>query len=111
MIELVIEKGPLHNFLMCDNCGSQEIHHDQVDVYMRSEDSQTGRHTRVLHTHTVVDSDMQGNPSDRRQGLTLGFLCEHCKYRTFIHILQHKGTTYVKSDSTLAGDCECWQDS
>jgi hypothetical protein len=53
------------------------------------------RHESKTSVSTVTAKG-SGNPSARRQGLTIKFDCEHCEGSHVLTIAQHKGTTYVK---------------
>ena len=57
------------------------------------------RVTEVDHEGVRVSnspSDVSGNPSGRRHGMTIRFYCELCPSTPNLAIYQHKGTTYVK---------------
>ncbi|NLX17393.1 MAG: hypothetical protein GXY45_10565 [Ramlibacter sp.] len=80
--------------LVCPNCGGENLHHGTVTVYERDrEDSATGR---IVSTedYVVANTSMKGNPSARRNGLLIGFKCEHCDADPVLAITQHKGCTY-----------------
>jgi hypothetical protein len=60
------------------------------------------------------DADMGGNPSSRRDGITIEFECENCNgapppqqnpafglSKNYLHIVQHKGTTYLSWNNKL----------
>lgn len=93
--------------LLCPRCGCGALHQDDVDVYTRFEDGD-GLHTHVDQDNRVatVDQNMEGNPSARRNGLTIDFWCEQCliadddpktmrRNRYRLYISQHKGHTYI----------------
>lgn len=82
--------------LQCPECGSCYLHQIATDIYEREEDAQFGKHTKVRRNETVVDTDMSGNPSARRQGLVITFECENCDALPQFAIYQHKGCTYLK---------------
>lgn len=82
--------------LRCPACGGDFLHHDRIDVYEPChEDAETGQHVTVEWQGTSITTDLAGNPSGRRNGLTIRFWCEGCAFRPVLHFLQHKGTTYV----------------
>jgi hypothetical protein len=84
--------GTLH----CPSCGSINLHHFAVDVFNRdSEDCEKGLHTRLMQGDVNVDRSMKGNPSDRRDGITVWFHCELCPDVSILNIIQHKGTTFL----------------
>lgn len=88
-----------HNALRCNNCGELYLHQFQVDIFERSEESDTGIHTRVLSTSTAIDGNMSQNPSDRRNGLMIYCSCEMCDNITVFSIYQHKGMTFLRARS------------
>jgi hypothetical protein len=83
--------------LCCPNCGESNLHQERVEVFERiNEDNETGVHVVVENGVASVDMSMEGNPSDRRDGVMMFFSCEHCPRRTWLSIVQHKGTTYLE---------------
>lgn len=83
------------SMLCCPSCGNDYTHHGRVDVYERSED-QSGLHVRVADGSASVDSEMAGNPSARRHGLTIVVECEPCGAESLLGIEQHKGQTFLR---------------
>lgn len=81
--------------LLCPRCDCNYLHHDQVDVYERSEDAATGMHVNVCDGRAVVNTDLHGNPSSRRHGLSIGLWCEGCHAKLLLTFAQHKGVTLV----------------
>ena len=83
--------------LCCIHCGEQYLHHYQVESFNRdTEDSHSGTHV-VAEDHSVnIDDKMKGNPSSRRDGITIRLWCEFCDYATVLHIAQHKGITTLE---------------
>jgi uncharacterized cysteine cluster protein YcgN (CxxCxxCC family) len=100
--------------LLCPECGECYLHQGNTTIFQRNEDE---GFTRVIaqdgDTATVTNfpSGDTHNPSRRRHGLIIEFLCEHCNYsydsasdevspeRTEpfrLAIYQHKGCTYVE---------------
>jgi len=88
------EEGFGSEFL-CPSCGSNYLHHDQVDIFERSEDAVTGIHVRVADGQAIVDSSLRGNPSSRRHGLSINLWCEGCHSKLTLTVAQHKGTSLV----------------
>lgn len=82
------------SLLHCPACGHNYTHHGQVDVYDRAEDS-TGVHTRIDGSVTT-DTNMAGNPSSRRHGLTVAVTCEGCGAESLLGLEQHKGETFLR---------------
>lgn len=73
------------------------LHHRAVNVYDRAdEDAGTGTHVYSCGSVAAVNTsaDMAGNPSPRRDGLTIEFYCEICDSEHVLAIFQHKGKTY-----------------
>lgn len=90
--------------LLCPNCGSSYLDYERIQIYERDEeDSDVGLHVDVhwkghplldSRPAVTIDGDLQGNPSDRRQGMTLTFRCENCDPLCHLDISQHKGMMY-----------------
>lgn len=93
--------------LICPGCGSEYLHHATVRVYGRiDEDSvelvkvevTTVREhipdPRVAQQPQQPPSD-KGNPSARRDGVTIGFWCENCAVEVELVLAQHKGVTEI----------------
>lgn len=82
--------------LECPAChrGQGALHHATVEAYFRRmEDSEDG--TAVLVSPTgAARGNMARNPSDRRDGIRIGFRCE-CGAHPTLSIAQHKGATLV----------------
>lgn len=105
--------------LICPVCKEPNLHHTSVHVWERdTEDSDKGRYTRADGASSAVYSSapMEGNPSPRRNGMTIMFFCEHCHLpeppysnpahqppEYGLHIIQHKGATYAQWDSSIKG--------
>lgn len=96
----------LGNTLLCPCCGGEYLHHDTVSVFMRPEDAESTLVTTVSATASITDllpSNVSGNPSSRRGGITISFWCESChgdpehinKPLFKLHIAQHKGNTFL----------------
>jgi hypothetical protein len=80
----------------CSGCGEINLHHGKVEVFERNEDAENGIHVTVRGMKAIVDNDLSGNPSIRRDGVKISFWCEHCDKTTVLAIFQHKGTTYYE---------------
>ena len=85
--------------LKCPSCGNNYLHHEKVEVFERSEDAEKGLHVKVENSVVTTDTSLSGNPSIRRDGLTIEFSCEGCKARPVLSISQHKGNTWVDFNS------------
>ena len=84
------------NVLLCPVCGEEYLHQGKIEVFERSEDDVFGTHTMVNGPCTNVCHDsLEGNPSARRQGLIIHFLCEGCGHIYVMEIYQHKGLTFM----------------
>jgi len=83
--------------LHCPNCGYERLHYATVEIFnRRCEDKWYGLHCVIDGTNMEVDIDAStGNPSERRNGIKIKFLCENCGCSTWLHILQHKGSTFI----------------
>jgi hypothetical protein len=81
--------------LLCRSCGSNYLHQDRIEVFERGEDQKHGVHVVVENMKASVDSDFGGNPSKRREGLSIRFWCEGCEAKPLLTISQHKGNTLV----------------
>ena len=84
--------------LKCPNCGSNYLQHSMVHVFNRREDSKTGQHFKIIGESVVLDDEMLGNPSNRREGLMIHFNCEGCDAAIFMSISQEKGRTQIWMD-------------
>ncbi len=83
------------SILRCCRCGERHLHHDEVDIFARSEDAVSGLHVNVQNTQVAIDTSLNGNPSSRRHGLSILFWCEICHARQVLTVAQHKGQTFV----------------
>ena len=87
----------LGDALLCPSCGEANLHHEVTEVWnRRTEDARDGLHARLAGPVMTTDAIMSGNPSGRRNGLTVTFSCEHCTAHPVLTLLQHKGTTYIR---------------
>lgn len=87
--------------LRCPNCDSNFTHHNTVEVFFREEDQQDvpgvslkwdSNQSRTATSLLPQDE----NPSDRRDGIRLGFWCEECPNEAMsLCIVQHKGETFM----------------
>lgn len=81
--------------LECPSCGSDYLHQRKTDIYERGEDENSGLHVRVEGKQSTTDGNLEGNPSGRRNGITIQFWCEGCGAKPVMSIYQHKGQTFV----------------
>jgi hypothetical protein len=83
--------------LTCPRCTHRaNLHHTGVEYFARGEDSPTVQVTRVddrSFASEEVLSSKSGNPSHRRGGLRIHFVCELCGNGLTLNFAQHKGET------------------
>ena len=79
-------------------CNSPHTHHETsaVDVWQRDEDDDCVGYSIQPKGEGVKAIPGEGNPSSRRSGIRLHFLCESCSGRFAITISQDKGGTLVE---------------
>ena len=90
--------GPGVSLVSCPRCKSEYLHQLAVTVFDRGEDQATCVKTTIAGGKVSVDpaGSNEGNPSRRRDGLTIQFECEECgKEPIFLTIAQHKGCTEI----------------
>lgn len=86
------------SLLFCPRCDSGNLHHIGVTVFDRQEDAATVVKTEVAAGRVSVDPKNTGigNPSARRDGITIDFRCEGCGDGPItLTIAQHKGSTLI----------------
>lgn len=86
------------SLLECPCCGSEYLHHAKVTIFDRGEDAETVVRTEVQGSKLSVNplDQGQGNPSSRRDGVTVDFWCEGCGASPItLTIGQHKGMTEI----------------
>jgi len=84
--------------LTCPNCTGQDLHQYKIEIFNRGEDKKFGEHILVDGLDVIIDDNLKGNPSKRRQGLKVYFYCECCDYEIALNIYQHKGSTYLNTE-------------
>mgnify|MGYP001219781477 CR=1 FL=1 len=91
------EHGLDQSVLCCPHCHHDYIHSEKVITYERNEDEDYVNKTTVDCETTTekILNEGSGNPSKRRHGLTIQFWCEGCTAISKLHIVQHKGITYL----------------
>lgn len=85
----------LDNPLECPICGCESLHHQTIEVFNREEDMERGFHVKINHLSMTTDTNLTGNPSKRRHGMTIEFDCEGCPHKPVLTIVQHKGATSI----------------
>ena len=86
--------------LACPKCGSEYLHQEDVQIWNRAEDGEKCFYAKIENVRALIDEQRgnSGNPSPRRQGMCINFLCEGCGIET-VHALlvfQHKGMTFIE---------------
>jgi len=82
--------------LKCPFCDDIALHHKEVEVFDREEDETEGLHVVISDGKFTTDSNLAGNPSRRRNGLSISFWCENCSVKPVMYIVQHKGSTFIR---------------
>lgn len=86
--------------LLCPVCGFHYLNHHKVEVFECDEDAKHGVHVTVANSKAAIDTSLVGNPSRRRHGLKIHFICEGCTTKSILSISQHKGLTLFDHDYT-----------
>lgn len=84
----------------CPRCGSNYLHQVNAHVFWREEDAKTGISVFSSDFNELnISKNMEGNPSARRNGISIQFICEQCSCEDTtplkLNIVQHKGNTYI----------------
>ena len=95
--------GKFDTYFTCAGCGAEHTHQERVEVFARDSEDNAGLRMVVKQgcfggdggAKASIDTDLTSNPSDRRDGVSIFFNCEHCPAISRLDILQHKGTTYI----------------
>jgi hypothetical protein len=96
---VIFDKHDDKGCLICPSCGNGSggsLHQTEVTAYFRREDAVKGATVRVndkLNAYT--GTDQTGNPSERRDGVSITFMCECCNAHPVLNIVQHKGCSYT----------------
>ena len=86
------------DLILCPRCNSEYTDYYHVQTFDRTEDAQSGVHTSVVNSVVTVDGIMTGNPSPRRHGVRLAFMCETCADVFTVALYQHKGNTFIDTN-------------
>src|SRR3974390_3166696 len=85
--------------LICLRCGEEHLHHGTVTVFGRREDEDDVTiievKDQIAHSCVIANAG-SGNPSVRRDGITIEFWCEQCDGISELCIAQHKGWSMVE---------------
>jgi hypothetical protein len=96
-------EGPMdYNLIECPYCGDEHLHHENVEIFDRTEDAEVGRH--VIVNASGAHLSMEGNPSNRRSGVKIRFSCEGCDKKPELFLVQHKGETMLYWNPRSFGD-------
>ena len=91
--------------LACPYCDSDYLHQAAVEVFFRkNEDSIDGIKTTstggsvlgYVMASSQSNDAKNGNPSSRRDGIVIKFICENCCEDPELLIYQHEGQTFIK---------------
>jgi hypothetical protein len=85
-----------YDLVNCPYCGGGSLHHSVVDVFERGEDEPEHTKVHVDGSNVIISRGKNGNPSLRRDGLSIFFWCESCENHPKLNIYQHKGSTYIQ---------------
>ena len=116
---VVFAGGFMDDVLVCpaDGCEGEYLHQERVDVFFREEDAESGMYSSTTRNVTIVHddmhTDMDKNPSHRRDGIAIYFTCEQCHLGMnvadiedeefhVLEIVQCKGNTVIKWKNGLA---------
>jgi rubredoxin len=104
--DLPIFSSDYENNLQCPSCGFNCLHHREVLISDRTEDSEDVKTVWVggigdwnsdsLQIKYCDTSISKYNPSPRRGGIVIEFNCEGCSAQPILGIYQHKGSTLVE---------------
>ena len=86
----------------CIHCECKLLHQFKVEVFFRKEDNINGLHAIIDESgieKNIKKNNQVYNPSSRRNGIIIHFYCEHCKKVSLLHIVQHKGCTYIDAST------------
>lgn len=81
--------------LHCPNCDGLNLNQVKTEIFQRSEDATEGLHVTVENEQFTTDKNLSENPSARRHGLKIHFMCEGCSSNIQMVIYQHKGNTFT----------------
>ena len=83
--------------LLCPLCKGRELHQTRYEIFARNEDAKCQNMKVDAKTGSIsfFRDGNDHNPSLRRQGLRINFMCEQGCEVPDLCILQHKGLTMV----------------
>lgn len=84
--------------LLCPVCWHSCLHHGTVTTFDRAQDADNGTAFRITpgaDRSVSHSTQLTGNPSLRRGGITIEFTCEDCGNTSTLGIAQHKGCSVL----------------
>lgn len=92
------------DILACPKCGEGYLHQDTVGVYHKRRNAEQEEQSVIVSNRegvcvTDVPRAWSLNPSGRRDGIRIGFWCEHECAVPDLLIYQTKGNTYIRWDT------------
>src|ERR1700733_4828421 len=91
--------------VLCPKCRGDNLHQWEVEVFNRPQEDAPSLAVRIGRSGAPRLGDPDANPSSRRGGLLIYFLCENChpdfelfdRSQAFVMaIYQHKGNTFIE---------------
>jgi hypothetical protein len=98
--------------LQCPTCTSHYLHHGEIIVQNRAGEDDDGTEFRIHRQAVQVVARKSNDIPYRRDNLKITFSCEVChKYEKTLHIIQHKGHTYIEwSKDSFKKPKHDWED-
>ncbi len=84
-----------YGVLHCPCCHNPDTHQFMVAVFARKEDQQVTITAIPTGGEAPASFVLPPNPSMRRDGVAVGFTCEHCPAVFWVSLAQHKGATLL----------------
>lgn len=80
--------------LFCEHCRQDSLHILEVEIFDKFE-GENGDHYTIKNRDFFIDSDMTKNPSKKRNGLKIHFVCE-CGEKSELSIYQENATARIR---------------
>ncbi|MFM1752272.1 MAG: hypothetical protein RL119_1234 [Actinomycetota bacterium] len=95
--------------LNCPSCGNPHLHHHTVFIHNRTKEDGPTKTIAVSHNDMSYSALHDGylpvgNPSERRQGISVLFVCEICDDQVVLQIAQHEGSSLIWWDTITDGN-------
>ena len=87
-----------HTGVLCPECGGNNLHHLRIEAFFRAREEGPSLRISVERGGPSLDVSAP-NPSERRDGLLIFFLCENCNLEARdrpLAVFQHKGVTFIE---------------